>query len=94
MVHTLGAVKTPGVSKAHPLPVLGSPAESRGAFVVVLAVRAKRFAVHDPPQGRHPGCPPLRVRPVRLGYRVRTGRNQGAGARLVRYKRSVLTFDL
>lgn len=80
-------------NKLHPLPVPGSPAESRGAFVVVLAVRAKWFAVHDPPQGRHPGCPPLRLRPVYVWYLVGTGPGQGSGAYLFQHKRSGVRAD-
>lgn len=80
-------------NKLHPLPVLGSPAESGGALVVVLAVRAQWFAVHDPPQGRHPGNPPLRLRPVYVCYPDGTGPGQGAGAYLTEHKRSGVRAD-
>lgn len=62
--------------------VAGSPAQSRGALVVALAVGAKRFAVHDPPQGRHPGGPPKSLSPAYVRHPLGTGPGQGAGADL------------
>lgn len=60
-------------------PVLASPAESSGALVVVLAVGSEWFAVHDPPQGGHPGCPPLHLDPAYARVPVGTGPDQGTG---------------
>lgn len=87
MQSRLALVHMSGVKKLLP-PVFASPAETCGAFVVVLAVRAKRFAVHDPPQGRHPGCPPLRLRPVYVCYLVGTGPGQGTSVYLFKRQRS------
>lgn len=63
------------------------PADSCGAFIVVLAVSSKWFTVHDPPQRSHPSYPPRCVDPAWIWTLVRAGPDQRTCADLVKTKK-------